>query len=110
MQRSSPTTSCPPPSCAPVISPATARRPVSRPDVTGTTSPGARHASAGRAPGVLLSARSITKRFGAVEALSGVDLDVPSGQVTALLGDNGAGKSTLIKTISGIWEPDAGHM
>jgi ABC-type sugar transport system ATPase subunit len=54
--------------------------------------------------------RGLTKRFGAVEALSNVDLDISAGQVTALLGDNGAGKSTMIKTISGIWEADAGHI
>jgi ABC-type sugar transport system ATPase subunit len=58
----------------------------------------------------LLSIEGVVKRFGAVEALSGVDLQVPAGQVTALVGDNGAGKSTLIKTISGIFEPDAGHL
>ncbi|MDA8046781.1 MAG: ATP-binding cassette domain-containing protein [Actinomycetota bacterium] len=52
----------------------------------------------------------MTKRFGAVEALSSVDLHVAPGRVTALLGDNGAGKSTLIKTIAGIWEPDLGHI
>ncbi|MGH9054779.1 MAG: ATP-binding cassette domain-containing protein [Acidimicrobiales bacterium] len=58
----------------------------------------------------LLTIGGVIKRFGAVEALSGVDLDVPAGQVTALVGDNGAGKSTLIKTISGIWEPDEGEL
>ncbi len=58
----------------------------------------------------LLSVTGLVKRFGAVEALSGVDLEVASGQVTALVGDNGAGKSTLIKTISGIWEPDGGQI
>jgi ABC-type sugar transport system ATPase subunit len=54
--------------------------------------------------------RGITKSFGPVQALSGIDLDIPAGQVTALVGDNGAGKSTLIKTISGIWEPSAGQV
>ncbi|MBO0728425.1 MAG: sugar ABC transporter ATP-binding protein [Acidimicrobiaceae bacterium] len=58
----------------------------------------------------LLSLRGVVKRFGAVEALSGVDLDVPAGHVTALVGDNGAGKSTLIKTVSGIYQPDAGEI
>jgi ABC-type sugar transport system ATPase subunit len=58
----------------------------------------------------LLSLRSITKSFGAVQALRHVDLDIPVGQVTALVGDNGAGKSTLIKTISGIWAPTSGTM
>ena len=42
----------------------------------------------------LLSLRGITKNFGAVQALRGVDLDILPGKVTALVGDNGAGKST----------------
>jgi D-xylose transport system ATP-binding protein len=54
--------------------------------------------------------RGIGKSFGPVHALTGIDLDIPEGQVTALVGDNGAGKSTLIKTISGIWEPTAGEL
>ncbi len=58
----------------------------------------------------LLTLRGIEKHFGAVQALAGVDLDVPSGQVTALVGDNGAGKSVLVKTIAGIHEPDGGEM
>ena len=45
-----------------------------------------------------------------MRALTGVDLDVPDGEVTAIVGDNGAGKSTLIKTISGIWAPDEGEI
>jgi ABC-type sugar transport system ATPase subunit len=58
----------------------------------------------------LLRLRGVVKNFGPVQALRGVDLDIPNGQVTALVGDNGAGKSTLIKTISGIWSPDGGDM
>jgi ABC-type sugar transport system ATPase subunit len=58
----------------------------------------------------LLSLRAITKAFGPVQALQHVDLDVPAGQVTALIGDNGAGKSVLIKTISGIWAPTSGRI
>jgi len=58
----------------------------------------------------LLSLRGVSKQFGAVQALRSVDLDIPNGQVTALIGDNGAGKSTLIKTISGIWAPSEGHL
>ena len=61
-------------------------------------------------PAMLLSLRGITKHFGAVQALRHVDLDVPAGQVTALIGDNGAGKSTLIKAIAGIYEPSSGTM
>ncbi len=58
----------------------------------------------------LLSLRSLSKSFGPVQALREVDLDVPPGQVTALIGDNGAGKSSLIKTISGLWSPDHGEI
>jgi len=58
----------------------------------------------------LLSLRGITKDFGPVQALQYVDLDVPAGQVTALIGDNGAGKSVLIKTISGIYPPTSGRI
>src|SRR3989440_4659223 len=61
-------------------------------------------------PGALLSLRDIDKNFGPVQALTGVNLDVPAAQVTALLGDNGAGKSVLVKTISGIHAPDAGQI
>jgi ABC-type sugar transport system ATPase subunit len=58
----------------------------------------------------LLQLRSIDKNFGAVQALLAVRLDVPAGQVTALVGDNGAGKSVLIKCIAGIHSPDRGEI
>lgn len=58
----------------------------------------------------LLSIRNLRKRFGAVEALSGVSLDVHPGEVVALVGDNGAGKSTTIKMISGVETPDDGEI
>ena len=58
----------------------------------------------------LLSLRGVGKRYGAVEALAGVDLDVLAGEITCVLGDNGAGKSTLIKIVSGLHPPDAGEM
>jgi ABC-type sugar transport system ATPase subunit len=58
----------------------------------------------------LLQARSITKRFGALQALADVDLDVHTGEVLAILGDNGAGKSTFIKILSGAYEPSAGTL
>ena len=51
----------------------------------------------------------MSKRFGAVQALSDVDFDVRAGEVVGLVGDNGAGKSTLVKTISGIYAPDEGE-
>jgi ABC-type sugar transport system ATPase subunit len=59
---------------------------------------------------LLLSLKGITKTFGPVRALTDVDLDVPAGLVTALVGDNGAGKSSLIKTVSGLWPPDDGEI
>ena len=52
--------------------------------------------------------RGASKRFGAVTALDGIDLDVRRGEVLALLGDNGAGKSTLIKCLSGVHRLDSG--
>ncbi len=58
----------------------------------------------------ILQLRNIGKTFGPVQALSGINLDVPVGQVTALVGDNGAGKTTLIKCIAGIHEPSSGEM
>ncbi|MBS1678941.1 MAG: sugar ABC transporter ATP-binding protein [Actinobacteria bacterium] len=58
----------------------------------------------------LLAARGIRKRYGQVEALRGVDLEVGDGEVHALIGDNGAGKSTLVKTLSGVISPDAGEL
>ena len=70
------------------------------------------HSGAAEANGAdpLLRLVGVGKSFGPVRALTGVDLDVPPGQVTAIVGDNGAGKSTLIKTISGIWQPDHGEI
>jgi D-xylose transport system ATP-binding protein len=53
--------------------------------------------------------RGISKRFGAVQALSNVDFEVYLGEVVGLVGDNGAGKSTLIKIISGAYRADAGQ-
>jgi D-xylose transport system ATP-binding protein len=57
----------------------------------------------------LLQLRGITKRFGAVRALNGVDFQVMPGEVVGLVGDNGAGKSTLVKVISGIHPGDEGE-
>jgi ABC-type sugar transport system ATPase subunit len=57
----------------------------------------------------LLKARGLEKHFGPVQALFNVDLDLYSGQVTALCGDNGAGKSVLTKCIAGIYQIDHGQ-
>jgi len=58
----------------------------------------------------LLKVRELDKHFGPVQALYHVDLDLPSGKVTALCGDNGAGKSVLTKCIAGIYQPDHGQV
>ncbi len=54
---------------------------------------------------LVLSLRGISKRFGAVSALTDIDLDVHAGEVVALVGDNGAGKSTLVKVLAGVHQP-----
>src|ERR1700729_2275131 len=58
----------------------------------------------------LLKLRGVDKHFGPGQALYGVDLDLPAGQVTGLCGDNGAGKSVLTRTISGVHQPDHGQI
>ncbi len=56
----------------------------------------------------LVSMSRISKNFGAVRALTTVDLEVYPGEVVALVGDNGAGKSTLVKILAGVYKPDSG--
>lgn len=58
----------------------------------------------------LLKLEGITKNFGAIEALRGIDMQISRGEVVALLGDNGAGKSTLVKIISGGMQPSSGKI
>jgi D-xylose transport system ATP-binding protein len=60
--------------------------------------------------GPVLELHGVSKRFGAVQALTDVDLEVHAGEVVALVGDNGAGKSTLVKTIAGVNPPDEGQI
>ena len=58
----------------------------------------------------LFRMEAITKRYGGVLALEGVDLAVRAGRIHAVLGENGAGKSSLIKCMAGVVQPDAGSM
>ncbi|RPJ72619.1 MAG: sugar ABC transporter ATP-binding protein, partial [Acidobacteria bacterium] len=58
----------------------------------------------------LLRIRGLRKRFGGVQALDGIDLDLTPGEVHGLVGENGAGKSTLLKILSGAVRPDSGEI
>jgi ABC-2 type transport system ATP-binding protein len=59
-------------------------------------------------PGRTIEVRGLTKSFGPVQAVRGVDLTIPQGQTLALLGPNGAGKSTTLDMVLGLLRPDAG--
>ncbi len=61
-----------------------------------------------RAETPLLKLSKVSKNFGAVSALTDIDLDVYAGEVVALVGDNGAGKSTLVKILAGVHQPTSG--
>lgn len=58
----------------------------------------------------VLALRNVSKRFGAVQALTDVDFEAYPGEVVALVGDNGAGKSTLVKVMSGVGPPSDGQV
>lgn len=59
---------------------------------------------------VILSAQGISKFFPGVKALQNVDFSLRKGEIMALLGENGAGKSTLVKTLTGVYQRDAGDI
>jgi branched-chain amino acid transport system ATP-binding protein len=58
----------------------------------------------------IISARGVTRRFGGLVALDGIDLDVPRGVVQAIIGPNGSGKTTLLNALSGASHADAGSI
>jgi branched-chain amino acid transport system ATP-binding protein len=63
------------------------------------------------APGtVQLELRDVSKSFGGVQAVTGVSLDVPQGELLSVIGPNGAGKTTLLNMISGFYHPDRGRI
>jgi ABC-type sugar transport system ATPase subunit len=58
----------------------------------------------------VLEVRGVTKSFGVLKVLRGIDLTLHQGEVLGLVGDNGAGKSTLVKILSGLYRPDGGDL
>ena len=58
----------------------------------------------------LLEIRGLSKNFGAIQALNGIDLNLEAGEILGLMGDNGAGKSTLVKVMAGNYPPSTGSM
>jgi ABC-2 type transport system ATP-binding protein len=58
----------------------------------------------------LLEARGLTKRFGSVTALDGLDLHLPQGRIAAILGPNGAGKTTFVRSVATLLAPDSGSL
>lgn len=59
--------------------------------------------------GIAVELRGLAMRFGAVEALRGLDARIPAGRITGLVGPDGAGKTTLLRLLAGLMEPAAGQ-
>lgn len=58
----------------------------------------------------MLKARGLVRRYGAVTALDGFDLDVQAGEIAGLIGHNGAGKTTFVEVVTGLVRPEAGQV
>jgi branched-chain amino acid transport system ATP-binding protein len=58
----------------------------------------------------MLSVQGLTKRFGGVVALDDLSFDLGPGEIVGLIGPNGSGKTTCVNTVSGLYDPDAGHV
>ncbi len=61
-------------------------------------------------PEILLQLKGVASAYGKIDALKGIDLEVPRGRIVTLLGANGAGKTTTLKTISGLVRAKAGQV
>ncbi len=59
---------------------------------------------------LMLQVQNVTRRFGGLQALTGVSFDLAEGQILGLIGPNGAGKTTLFNAINGVYPPSAGHI
>ncbi len=58
----------------------------------------------------MLTLSGVDKRFGALSALSGIDLEIDAGEIFGIIGPNGSGKTTLLNTVTGVHKPEAGRI
>lgn len=84
--------------------------PAPRETPAGPPVPAAAGAPAPGPGGAALSLRGVSKRFGGVTALDGIDLDIAAGAMVGIIGPNGSGKTTLVNAIAGLYRPDAGRI
>ncbi len=59
---------------------------------------------------MILAIKNVTKRFGGLQALTDINIDLPEGQILGLIGPNGAGKTTLFNVINGVYKPETGSV